>query len=276
MKRLMLLIAMAAALAFTPGQASADMILTVSGTAEIQKTNSETKTAFVGTTGNTSFNNKQIYYLVSNAVANVGQWAGGRITPSHLPADGYIAFDPNDSKGPPLAYPYNGPVTGIFYVTNKSGYHFPLVGFDSNDQYYSWAELDTQNTEYSDAQEIGVMFGFAFPFNGVAAYNLSKSNGKGTATETSSGLLYIHDDPYCYDDANNPFIFWNNFPLQGSGDDMISNNISAIEIRGVVTTSLKILSNNITGGSITLTGTGNLENSGGRGFIVKTGTAKLK
>src|SRR5215469_10131106 len=95
----------------------ADFVMSANGTAEIQKIFAiGSNTA---TTATMSFNNKFIYTIISNAVANVTNWAGAAIAPTNLPADGYIAYNPavNDEM-----------VTGVFYVTNKSGLYYPLSG----------------------------------------------------------------------------------------------------------------------------------------------------
>jgi hypothetical protein len=271
MKRLtMLMGAVALTMALACSKASADFALTVTGSAMVQSTDGAVK----ATTSSLSFNNKQIYNIISNGVANAGQWSAV-ITPATLPANGYIAFNPDTN---------DGTVQGIFYVTNKSGFYFPLSGYDQNDEYYSWIELDTQNSyfEYNDVPLtlgwVNQFVGDGGPFNGVAAYSIN-TKGSGTETETSTALLYIHDDPYSYDDADNPNIFWNNFMPQGEGDDLDTYNGNAVEIRGVLAATLTVTSSNsvpvITSKSFSLTGTGNLMLQGWYAIIVKTGTAKF-
>ncbi len=267
----MLVCAVTLTMALAADKASADFALTVTGSAMVQSTAGPLK----ATTSSLSFNNKQIYNIISNAVANVTQQWSTVISPTTLPANGYIAFNPDTN---------DGTVQGVFYVTNKAGFYFPLSGYDQNDQYYSWIELDTQNS-YFEYNQTPLAFGWVNffvgdggPFNGVAAFSIN-SKGAGTETETSTALLYIHDDPYSYDDADNPNIFWNNFMPQGEGDDQDGYNGNAVEIRGVLAATLTVTQTNgvpvITTKSFSLTGTGNLMLQGWYAIIVKTGTAKF-
>jgi len=298
MKKLLILGAVAAALAFASSNARAssnNLVLNITGTAVIQKTNTQTATAYVGTTAASSFSNKQIYSLISNAVANVSTWAYlGAITPATLPADGYIVFNPDPSAS-------DGEVTGVFYVTNKTGFYYPLSGFDAYGYYYSWMELDLQNAQYAVEKvenafpinlgwcntniELNYSFnpnipGNAFPvgtpFNGVSSYNINGTTGNGLETETLTALLYIHDDPYSYDDADDPDIFWEDYLSSQYPDDNVGFNANAIEIRGIATLSLTWKGFNPKGGTISLTGSGNMISKGNFGYVVKTATATFK
>lgn len=306
MKKLILLSAVTAILAFVAGNALArDPILTISGSALIQKTNYvSSKSVFTGTTTTYSFNNKQLYNLISNIVANAGSWSYDDITPANLPADGYIAFSPNTYV--PFTNSFNGTnfissggSYGLFYVTNKTGIYYPLSGTDGDGFYYSWVELDTQNTLYNTFTNItsttntifssSIQFGWLntnivaglsipnAPFNGVATCNVSDVTGAGTATETSTGLLYIHDDPYIYDDADNPDIFWDNFlRITPDGPDQQGANSNAIEIRGVVTATITYKNHQVSAESLSMTGSGNFEYQGQYGGVVKTASVTLK
>jgi hypothetical protein len=249
--------ALAAALALVAGKASAQLVLSVSGSALSQKTYAGSN---VATTGAYSLNEKIIYNIISNAVANAAAASSGTspgaITPTNVPANGYIAFDPIDSDGGPELG------SGFFYVTNKSGFYFPLSGLDTNGNYYSYIELDTQSSLY---QFIGFQYGFVdlsttnAPFDGVSSYNISSGgNGNGTEADHSTALLYIHDDPYAYDDSDSPSIYQNNYLSQGGGDDSMLYNNNAIEIRGIVTATQTVKSGSVTGGTFSLAGTGNL------------------
>jgi hypothetical protein len=218
---------------------NAGLVMKASGTAEVQKFfYAGARTA---TTATLSFNNKFIYTIISNAVANAALWTGTNIASTNLPADGYIAFNPKAS---------DGMVQGIFYVTNKSGIYYPLSGYDTNGDYYSWIELDGQNEQYGYGAEGSFQFGWDYQhvpyntFSGLAAYDLN-SEYVGTQTETSTALLYIHDGPYSYDDADNPNIFF-------------EDNLNAIEIRGILTAILETDDNWTTISSISITGSGNL------------------
>jgi hypothetical protein len=274
MKKLILLSMVAGALAFAARNASADLVVTLSGTGVNQKSNTTTSTAFVGTTESSSFNNKQPYTIISNALANASAWSGGAIASTNVPANGYIAFNPGGN---------DGAVQGIFYVTNKSGVYWPLSGFDANGEYFSWMELDVQNTNYEVITLVTgmpqIQFGWVNqdvnggPVNGVAAYNVSNTTGNGSETVTSTALFYLHDDPYCYDDADNPNIFWGNYLNQGDGDDMVGHNSAAAEIRGIMTGKLTIAGGNIKSGTLSLAGTGNLAYGDQYGFLVTSGKA---
>jgi hypothetical protein len=237
----------------------ADFVMNASVTAGIQKTYTiESNTA---TTATVSINNKYIYTLVSNAVANVTNWAGGAIAPTNLPADGYIAYSP---------YAQNATsVMGVFYATNKSGLYFSLSGVDTNGQYYSWIELDSVNFYYAFlGHPTPSMFYFANvyigwagdaggPFGGIASYHLN-SKTKGVETATSTAVFYVHDDPYNYDDAHNPLILFGNNLNQGDGDDLQGVNGNAIEVRGILTATEAVTSTDAIISSLTITGPGNL------------------
>jgi hypothetical protein len=255
------------------GKASAQLVLNVSGSAVVQKSFSPGTAA---STGTYSFSEKTVFFIITNALANAATASGGALTNVTVPAGSYIAFDPNDSD--------NGPEqgAGFFYITNKAGFYLPLSGFDANDQYYSYIELDTQNQlfEYQ-----GFEFGFVndiqngAPFEGVSAYNIS-SKGSGTETDRSTSLLYIHDDPYSYDDADNTYIYFANTYDQ-SNSDAVGHNSYAIEIRGLIKGTLKFASGNFTGQSYSQTGTGNfinqnIPNGFANGAVIQNATVTLK
>lgn len=237
MKTLKLVIC-AVALTAALVNSKAALIMSATGNAEVQKFfDGGAKTA---TTATLSFNNKFVYRVVSNAVANVATWAVANIPPVTLPADGYIAFNPTLR---------DGMVQGIFYVTNKSGFYHPLSGFDSTGAYYSWMELDSENEQYGYGAGGYFQFGwidqnvpFTY-FSGLASYHLN-SQGIGTQTETSTAVLYIHDNPYSYNDPGNPDTFF--------------NNLTAIEIHGILTATLATDDNWTTMTSISIKGSGNL------------------
>jgi hypothetical protein len=283
MKKFVLLSAVAATVTFALSDALAkDLVLTVSGSAIIQKTNYDSSTSIeIGTTENLSFNNKQIYSVLSDAVANASDSSLGSISSATLPTDGYIVFNPEG---------FDGEVFGTFYVTNKEGFSLQLSGTDGDGNYYSWIELDAQNTIHSlgDPVEYGWISTnivaattvLNAPFNGVASYKAgdpgSSTPGTGKETDTSTALLYIHDDPYAYDDADNPDIFWNNFLNQGDGDDASGQNFNALEIRGITIANFTYQNFEVAGGNLSLTGSGNLVIGGNYGSVIKTGKATIK
>jgi hypothetical protein len=257
------------ALALVAGKASAGLALSVGGTTVLQKTQQQ----FKATTGDYTINNKIIYTIISNALWYASANSAGAITPTNVPPNGYIAFNPIG---------YDGEVQGTFYVTNKSGFYCPLSGFDANTNYYSFAELDSQddyNTNYA-----GFEFGFVnfvtngAPFNGPTAYNIS-TKGTGTETDQSTALLYIHDDGYSYDDADYPWVYFSNYLMNGGTNDLLTYNYNVVEIRGIIKATLGIKTNAVTSTSFSLTGSGNFVYQGDPTFpwanIVKNATATL-
>jgi hypothetical protein len=233
----------------TSPQVTSPLILTVSGTVEYQKAAGPDE----GSIATYSFNEKTVYLLVSNYVANAQYYSYTNIAGTNLPADGYIAFNPNHDL--------------FFYVTNKAGFYYPLSGFDANGQYFSWIELDSFVFYGYDSGYL--QFGTAFEsqyqlFNTVADYKFDLKGGK--TTSFSTGVLYIHDDPYNYDDADNPHVYWENFsPWEGGAfggsDDQLGHNNSMIEIRGALTSRLNFIAVEgtlfINSANLSLNGAGN-------------------
>ena len=162
------------------------------------------------------------------------------LAPVHVPANGYIAFTTAGDDGPEYG-------DGYFYVTNKAGFYFPLSGYDTNDDYYSFIELDSVVLSPDDTY---LYFGFEgyyyYPFFGHSStYNLNSHSGNGSSTAKATAVLYIHDDPYYYNDAENP-------------DNLAEfDNENAIEIRGVLTATITYKDFTITKESLSITGTGN-------------------
>jgi hypothetical protein len=181
---------------------------------------------------NTPLRNSTIYGIISNAVANADAYGTG-ITPVTLPANGYIAFDPNG---------YDGTVGGVFYVTNKSGFYYPLSGVDVGTNYYSFVELDTYNNN-TNASLGALNVGFNNNFNGVESENFNTANGNGTVSVRSTALFYVHDNPYAFNGGDNAGIFYNN------------NN--ALMLNGIATTTLKYVNGSLRSYNINLVGTGN-------------------
>ena len=233
----------------TPPPVQSPLRLTISGIVKCQ----DVEDTDNGSVATHSFTEKTVYLLVSNYVANARYYSYTNIAGTNLPANGYIAFNSNRS---------------LFYVTNKAGFYYPLSGFDDKGEYFSWIELDSL-VFYGD-DEGYLNYGIAFQpavrlFNTVASYHLD-SKGNGSSTCASTAVFYIHDDPYNYDDADNPFVYWeNDNPWQGGAfgglDDELGHNNSMIEIRGVLTTRLyfKAIERNleIKSANLSLSGTGN-------------------
>jgi len=224
MKRLIILAAMAATAVLLPGKAAATanpllLNLTVSGTVEVwtNEYNQGTNKTEIDIASSTtvSFNTKYIYNLISNAVANAYGEIGTNLTPTNLPANGYIAFNVTNVDNP--GYPVNGD-SGTFYVTNKTGFYFPLSGRDATNGYYSFIEFDDDDFDFYD--------------NFYGAYKGSSSNKfpyKGSYTENEPSVFYVHDNPYSYDDGDYPYI--------------VFDNVIAIEIRS----NIKAIWNNTNG-----------------------------
>ena len=253
MKKLAIMVVAAATFAFAASNAMADLRLNVSGTARYQNTS----TYYVGTVTTKTFNEKTVYTLISNAVANVNDLAA--LAPKHIPANGYIAFKPSSNDGGPE---YGN---GFFYVTNSSGYYLPLSGYDTNDEYYSFIELDSVAFYGEDSTlYLGFEGYYYYPFFGnSASYSINTHTGNGSSTTRATAVLYIHDDPYYYNDAENP-------------DNLASSsNENAIEIRGILTGSLTLKDFSISNGSISLSGSGNFLMDDYDFWGVDTGSASL-
>lgn len=235
--------AIVAAVAFSSTKAlAASGEISVTGTIKVQNTNSVSKDAESSKVLTLSLKNAQLYSLITNAVFSA---ATNGIATTNFPANGYIAFDPNGT---------DGNVTGTFYVTNKSGFYYPLSGLDTNENYYSFIELDT----YNPGTDVGAVdFGFSDNFNGVQAGSLNNSTGNGSETVTSTALFYVHDNPYSFNDGNSA--------------DQYYSNINAIEIRGIAQMTLTFKTNAVTKWSISLQGTGNAIIDNSQNAVVTSG-----
>lgn len=203
-----MLSAVVLAATFIPVKATAKsgpLVLNASGTIVIQEddgTSTSTKTN-IYTTTTLSFNEKYIYNLISNAVAST---SNPNLTSAQLPADGYIVFDPtngfaNGTVAGQGIY-YSGGLfyeEGLFYVTNKEGFFYPLNGFDETNGYYSFIELDNDD------------FGFYNYMYGEYSGSEPTKTAVGTYSETEASVLYIHDNPYAIDDADQPGVLYRNY-----------------------------------------------------------------
>jgi hypothetical protein len=278
-----LFLAIGVALAFAGANAKADLTLNVSGTAQVQGTNG----AFKGVINSYSFSEKTVYGIISNGVANAAttnftSYATNLMSvTTNLPADGYIAFAPSAS---------DGLVTGRFYVTNSAGFYFPLSGYVTNTvratnhivNYYSFVELDTTLTR-GDTNDVSTnnwgfyYFALFFPptpvFDGISSYSLSDKTGSGSDMSVSKAVLYIHDNALAYGDPPNDSNSYYNpesFPFYP-----LAYNDNAIEVDGILTAKLTITTNNVTGGTLSLPGTGNFRYQGVNHGVVSNGKATL-
>jgi hypothetical protein len=167
-----------------------------------------------------------------------------------LPADGYIVFNP---------LVYDGYVRGVFYVTNNSGFTYQLSGFDSSFNYYSWIELDAEVPVYPtdvDFNNIGFGNNFDLTYNS----NFDQKTGDDTVSGTASALLFIHDDPYSYDDADHTYEYW-------------EDNSIGIEIRGIIKTIETYKGGTVTQWTGKLSGSGSINVEDGNYGEVTSGSA---
>ena len=181
-----------------------------------------------------SFNNKYIYNIISNAVANAGSYSTN-LASTNLPPDGYVGFNPTGS---------DGEVEGFFYVTNKSGFYLPLSGLDATNGYYSWIELDTKAPISAIGGYNYTDIGFGSNFNETYHSTYGQKSGNGDVSVTATALLFIHDNPYVFDDADDP----QQYNSQNTG----------IEIRGIMKINQVYKKGVMTQWTATLSGTGNI------------------
>jgi hypothetical protein len=232
--------------------------ITFTATVRSQETNAGAKTTETSKTATVAWNNAKLYVLISNAVAHIGTNGTG-IAPANVPANGYIAFNPNGT---------DGNVYGTFYITNKTGFSYPLSGLDTNGNYYSLIELDTylattDNTKsptntITAAPGPGLVnFGFSDNFNGIETGVFSTTTGGGSESAVSTALFYVHDNPYSYNGGNNANVFY--------------DNGNAYEIRGLADIVLSYKTNEVLHWTISLTGTGNAVVTNSQNAIVTTG-----
>jgi hypothetical protein len=250
--------------------------VTISATVKTQANNTTNRSTDASLTTTLTWNTAKVYNLIATAVANVGTNGTG-IVSTNLPLNGYIAFNPNET---------DGQVYGTFYVTNKTGFFYPLSGTDTNGNYYSFIELDTylDTTDNSSTTNVvpvtnlgtnsgtntinpstnnleagaGLIdFGFSDNFNGIETGRFNSANGTGTETAISTALFYVHDNPYAFNAGNNP--------------DGIYDNNNAFEIQGLADISITFKTNDVSRWTITVTGTGNAIVNGSQNAIVTTG-----
>jgi hypothetical protein len=234
---LVTMLALLAGKSFAASTPMPALVVGVNGTADFVTTNyfkldkkgsADVVTNYITVAKSVTFNNAKIYNLISNAVANAHSISGNTNIPSTtLPADGYIAFNPT----------FDGGHDEFFYVTNKSGYYFPLGGVTTNDTYYSWIELDTLIVSYGNT-------GFGIYFDASYKETADLNTQDGSVASTSTALLYIHDNPLSYDDSDNIYEYQ-------------ANNM-AIEIHGILKANITFKDGNTSLESASLTGTGNI------------------
>ncbi len=217
-------------------------VLNLTCTADFNKSSTTNGALLVATVTTEAVNNKLIYKIITNAVAKLTNGLAAK-----LPANGYIAYDPYDS---------DGNVNGYFFVANTSGFHYPLSGFDTNHNYYSFIELDTYDGYLGN---LGFANHEGHDMNYILSRNINLAKGTGSEKDFEPALLYIHDNPYDYDDLDDPHA-------------LDADHQNAIEIRGLLQLTITAK-----GGSATLSGTGNINvgNGTNQGVIV-SGKATLK
>jgi len=251
MKKLIMLMAVLA-IAAVRTMASNNTFLTfnLTGTAVFNETNYLTSSRAIAATVTKSLNNKFVYNVISNAVAGATNGLA-----ANLPANGYIAYNLIDPNGNIVS---DGNVNGYFFVTNKTGFYYQLSGYDTNDNYYSFMELDSSLNPISSSLGFGNLYASYTNINYAYSYNLSRSNNSGSLKLTQSALLYIHSNPYDYDYLDDIYEFY-------------ADNQNAIEISGVF-----VLSGSSSGGSVSDTGTGNINfNNGLDQGVITSGKASF-
>jgi len=242
-------VAGAAALFSSQAMAANTGEITISVAIKAQNTNSVSKSTDTSKVTSLSWSETQVYSLITNALANVGTNGTG-IASTNLPAGGYIAFNPNGN---------DGNVSGVFYVTNKSGLYYPLSGVDTNGNYYSYMELDAYVADSDDTNSALAILdlGFSDNFNGIETGSFNGANGSGSETATSTAVLYVHDNPYSFNEGNNAGAYY------GNGN--------AFEISGVADIKLTFKDGNVTAWDISLQGTGNAVVDNSQNAIVTSG-----
>ena len=264
MKKLILFSVIAARLAFSGDKAMASLganwTFSVSGTAVFEHTNYVVGTNEVFTTVTKVFNNKTIYNLISNAVANAGIGLA-----ANLPANGYIVFNPGSDNT----------VYGYFYVTNKSGFYYQLSGFapvtfGGHPLYYSFIELDSY--DWGLGGSLG--FGNSADQNYISRESYSSGTGNGLYNGTDVAELYIHSNPNDFDIIDN---------TSGYNND----GQNTLVIYGILKLDLTIKDNELIGharlndnepssGHGTITGTGNIVlDNGNNPGVITSATATL-
>jgi hypothetical protein len=228
--------------------------IAVSAVVRTQSANAAAGNSEVSRTGVMVWNTPKVYSLITSAVANVGTNGTG-LASTNLPSDGYIAFNPNGIIGG---------VAGTFYVTNRSGFSYPLSGVDTNGNYYSFIELDTylgttDNTSTNSTNSTpGLLnLGFSDNFNGIETGGYNTINGGGSESVMSTALFYVHDNPYAFNGGNNPNAFY--------------GNANAFEIQGIADISISYKSSAVLHWSISLSGTGNAVVANSQNAIVISG-----
>jgi hypothetical protein len=264
-------VAVAVAMAFVAGKAVAVNtnsipVLAMSGTLEVVKTNYVTKSGnnTIQTTAKLSFNNSYIVGIISNALFFAPP-AG--INPTNIPAKSYIVYNPNgvDPSG----------LNGIFYVTNQNHFSCPLSGIDTNGDYYSYAELDSDNGGTINGEILGFDLGLSDEdlddFNYVSAFNQSNITNTETQTTSSTAVFYIHDNPYAYDAADSwawNFGYGPSAPYLSSPNPSLANFENSIEMQGILVTSGSTDAQGLGKGSGTFTGSGNALVNGNQALIL--------
>jgi hypothetical protein len=128
-------------------------------------------------------------------------------------------------------------------ITNAlaSGTYIPATNMPANGYiaYSTNADTAFPETGYNGIFYVTNKSGFYYQLSGLDTSDAYNGSGSGVST----AVLYVHDDPYSYNDADNP--------------DELLNNSNAIEIRGIATIPLKFAAGVNIISSFSLTGTGN-------------------
>jgi hypothetical protein len=111
-----------------------------------------------------------------------------------LPAKGYFDYYPEA---------YDGKYYGLFFVTDKTNYYYPLSGLDTNDDHYSFMELNTYDWWFRDLGCDDDCCCDCPGTNSIYLANYSEKTGDGSYDATDIAKLYIRSYPY-RDQTNDP------------------------------------------------------------------------
>src|SRR3954469_4131332 len=144
MKKLLLLAFTALTLAFTSNTLAAvaigDLTLNVSGKAVFPGSDTVKGTQHIISTTTKSFTEADVYSLVKKAISDAVVFFP-TVPTQTLPADGRIVYNPTYQTNMYTLAIYDTVytnITGLFYVTNNSGFYCPLSGRDTNGNYFSF------------------------------------------------------------------------------------------------------------------------------------------
>jgi hypothetical protein len=247
--KILFTVAMAGVTILASGKTFAPVgVVKLTATLEGQGLTTNTRGTENSTTTKSQINDAILYDVISNSIVNS---ATNGIAITNLPPDGVIVFNPSGD---------DGTVTGTFYVTNKTGFFFPLSGVDTNGNYYSFIELDTFASDTTDTVG-GVDLGFSGNFNGLETEKFNTSTHSGTADTISTAQFYVHDNPYSFNGGDNAGAFF--------------GNIEAIQISGQASIKETFKNGVMTAWTLSLKGSGNAVVDDNQNNLITSGTVTI-